>query len=164
MIFWHSLEHLPEPGEAIRAGRPAAQARGRGRRRRPEHGASRREPFGDRWLHLDLPRHLVHLSTASLATGLESAAGCGSSGRSQVRGGQIVIGWLHGLVGSLPGHPDLYQALRRSAGPIAPAEPTAERLAAIAAGVVLLPVAALAALAEIIMRRGGTIYMEARLV
>ncbi len=42
VIFWHSLEHLPEPGEAITAGRAAAEARGRGRRRGPEH----RQPPG----------------------------------------------------------------------------------------------------------------------
>ena len=32
---------------------------------------------------------------------------------SSVRGGQVVIGWLDGLVGSLPGGLNLYQALRR---------------------------------------------------
>jgi len=25
-----------------------------------------------------------------------------------------VFGWVHGLVGKLPGHPDLYDAIRRS--------------------------------------------------
>ena len=33
-----------------------------------------------------------------------------------MRGGQIVIGWLDGLVGALPGDLDLYEALRRPAG------------------------------------------------
>ena len=32
---------------------------------------------------------------------------------SYLRGGQVVFGWLHGIVGSLPGHPDLYDAIRR---------------------------------------------------
>ena len=35
---------------------------------------------------------------------------------SSVRGGQIVIGWLDGLVGALPGGLNLYQALRRPRG------------------------------------------------
>ncbi len=74
-----------------------------------------------------------------------------------------MIGWLHGLVGSLPGHPDLYQALRRSAARSRTGRALPSGSAAIVAGVVLLPVAALAALGEIIMRRGGTVYMEARL-
>jgi hypothetical protein len=74
-----------------------------------------------------------------------------------------VIGWLAGLVGALPGQPDLYQALRRSAARSAP-QSTLKRWYAVAAGVALLPVASLAALAEIIMRRGGTIYVEAERV
>ena len=75
VVFWHSLEHLPEPGDGDRAGRPPAQARRRARRRRAERRAAcRRAAFGDRWLHLDLPRHLVHLSATSLRAGLASSA------------------------------------------------------------------------------------------
>ena len=90
--------------------------------------------FGDRWLHLDLPRHLVHLSAASLRHG-PGADGFAIERVSLPRGGQIVIGWLDGLVGSLPGDPDLYQALRRPAGRKQPHRPRPGELLAIAAGV-----------------------------
>ena len=55
-------------GDAIRAGRPPARARRRRRRRRAQH----RQPPGagcsaTDWLHLDMPRHLVHLSTGDPA-------------------------------------------------------------------------------------------------
>ena len=78
----------------------------------PNNDSVQAQAFGDRWLHLDLPRHLVHLSTGSLRRGLRDS-GFKVERVSFVRGGQIVIGWLQGLVGLLPGHPDLYQALRR---------------------------------------------------
>ena len=49
IVFWHSLEHLPEPGDAIRAGRAPAAARRRARDRRPEReqppGAGVRRPL-----------------------------------------------------------------------------------------------------------------------
>ena len=78
----------------------------------PNTASLQARAFGDRWLHLDLPRHLVHLPERSLVTRLRRR---GLQGRavSHLRGGQIVIGWLDGLVGMLPGDLRLYQALRR---------------------------------------------------
>jgi SAM-dependent methyltransferase len=162
VVFWHSLEHLPEPGDAIAQAARLLKPGGVIAVAVPNTGSLQAEAFGERWLHLDLPRHLVHLSKKSLEAGLTSR-GFRVERISQARGGQIVIGWLHGLVGLLPGHPDLYQALRRTQARSAPQRPANRRLA-ILGGVALLPVAALAAAAEIIMKRGGTIYMEARLV
>ena len=72
-----------------------------------------------------------------------------------------MIGWLDGLVGALPGNLRLYQALRRPSARSA-AIPRGKRLAALAAGVILLPVAAILSLLEIALRRGGTIYVEGR--
>lgn len=162
VVLWHALEHLPEPGDAIAQAARLLKPGGVIAVAVPNTGSLQARAFGDRWLHLDLPRHLVHLSARSLRSGLEGR-GFSVGRTSNVRGGQIVIGWLQGLVGLLPGHPDLYQSLRRSSARSA-AQPASKRLLAIGAGVVLLPVAALAALVEIIMGRGGTIYMEARRV
>ena len=78
-----------------------------------------------------------------------------------MRGGQIVVGWLDGLVGRLPGDLDLYQALRRPDARSRTSS-TAQRLGAIAAGVALLPVAAICAALEVALGRSGTVYVEAR--
>ena len=77
------------------------------------------------------------------------------------RGGQVMFGWLHGLVGMLPGHPDLYDAIRR---PEARRRQDAAwpRGATLLAGTLLAPVAAVAAAVEIAAGRGGTVYVEAR--
>ena len=82
---------------------------------------------------------------------------------SHARGGQIAFGWLQGLVGLLPGRPDLYDALRR---PEARRRPLtgARRAATIAAGAALSPVAVAASAVEIGAGRGGTVYVEARRV
>jgi SAM-dependent methyltransferase len=160
IVFWHSLEHLPAPADAIAS---AAQ------RLRPDgvlfvavpNGASlQARAFGERWFHLDLPRHLVHLSAGAL-TGRLRSLGLNVTRVSHWRGGQLLFGWLHGLVGSLPGRPDLYDAIRRPAARSAPLSP-GRRALTLAAGVALFPVAAVATVAEVALRRGGTVYVEAR--
>ena len=116
--------------------------------------------FGDRWLHLDLPLHLVHVPAPALLARLR-ALGTRVERVSYLRGGQVVFGWLHGLVGLLPGHPDLYDAIRR---PDARRRPMSggRRLATLAAAAVALVPAAACALVEAGLRRGGTVYVEAR--
>ena len=116
--------------------------------------------FGDRWLALDLPRHLVHIPARALIERLE-ALSLDVERVSYWRGGQVMFGWLHGLVGMLPGHPDLYDAIRRPEA--RREEPSAwPRGATLAAGTLLAPLAALAAAVEIAAGRGGTVYLEAR--
>jgi SAM-dependent methyltransferase len=160
-VFWHSLEHLPNPGEAIRHAARLLAPGGTLIIAVPNNDSLQARAFGDRWLHLDLPRHLAHLSTRSLRYGLRQN-GFEIERISHTRGGQIVIGWLQGLVGLLPGRPDLYQALRRE-GARGLDQPTRTRLTAIAAGILLAPVAALTTSTEILTRQAGTVYIEATL-
>ena len=160
VVFWHSLEHLPRPGVAVDEAARLLRRDGVAVIALPNTDSIQARAFGDRWLHLDLPRHLVHLPQDALLVRL-SAAGFAVERVSPVRGGQIVIGWLAGLVGSLPGAPDLYQALRRPEarhGPLG----VRQRLTALIAGVLLLPLAVGCACAEVALRRSGTVYVEAR--
>ena len=160
VVFWHSLEHMPQPRSAVREAFRLLAPGGVLIVVVPNTGSIQARVFGDRWLHLDIPRHLVHLSTATLRSGL---AGDGFTIRavSNLRSGQIVIGWLTGLVASLPGGLDLYQALRRPDARIEPMSRT-RRLLSIAAGVALFPIAILGAAVEVVLGRGGTVYVEAR--
>jgi SAM-dependent methyltransferase len=162
VIFWHSLEHLPDPGEAIRQAARLLAPGGVVVVAVPNNDSLQARAFGDRWLHLDMPRHLVHLSTRSLRRGFRDN-GFKVERVSYVRAGQILIGWLQGLVGLLPGQPDLYQALRRERAR-GVHQSANKRIAAIAAAVLLSPVAAVCSAAEIVVKRSGTVYMEARLV
>ena len=72
-----------------------------------------------------------------------------------------MIGWLDGLVGSLRGDLRLYQAVRR---PAARSDPVSgrRRAATLVAAIALLPVAVACAAVEVSLRRGGTVYLEAR--
>jgi hypothetical protein len=162
VVFWHSLEHLRTPDTALRtAARLLAEA-GTVVVAAPNAASWQARLFGDRWLALDLPRHLVHIPAPALLARLEDA-GLRIERVSYLRGGQVVFGWLHGFVGLLPGRPDLYDAIRRPEAQHAPVPP-AKRLGALVAGGLLLAPAALAAAAESLARRGGTVYVEARLV
>ena len=161
IVFWHSLEHLRSPGDEVRRAASMLAPRGMLVIAVPNAESLQACMFGDRWLALDLPRHLVHLPARALIRQLE-ALSLKVERVSYWRGGQVLFGWLHGVVGELPGHPDLYDAIRRpearrqkrSAWP---------RAATLAAGALLAPIAIVAAAVEIAVRRGGTVYVEARL-
>jgi hypothetical protein len=73
----------------------------------------------------------------------------------------VLFGWLHGLVRQLPGHPDLYDAIRRSQARQQPQNP-ARRLYALAAGVVALPFGLVGTAVEVATKSAGTIYVQAR--
>jgi len=160
VVLWHALEHLPRPGAAIAAAARLLAPGGVIAIAVPNNASLQARAFGDEWLHLDLPRHLVHLSDESLRRAL-AGAGFTVERVSYARGGQIVVGWLDGLVGVLPGGLDLYMALRRPEAREQRLSPW-RRALSIAAGVVLLPVAAGCAAVELLLRRGGTVYVEAR--
>lgn len=161
IVFWHSLEHLPAAGEVMAAAAERLLPGGVVIVAVPDLSSLQARLFGDRWLHLDLPRHLVHLTTDSLGAGLR-ANGLEVTSVSRTRGGQNLIGWLDGLVACLPGHLDLYQALRRrnarrvqmGAG---------RRVASILAGVALAPAALVCTAFELLTGQSGTVYLEGRL-
>jgi hypothetical protein len=160
VVLWHSLEHLRDAGaelgravDLLAPGAAIVVAM-------PNPASLQARAFGDRWLHLDLPLHLVHVPAPALLARLR-ARGARVERVSYLRGGQVVFGWLHGLVGLLPGHPDLYDAIRRPDARRRPMS-SGRRLATLAVAAVALVPAAACALVEAGLRRGGTVYVEAR--
>ena len=160
VIFWHSLEHLRLPVQALRHAAALIVPGGVLVVAVPNAASLQARLFGDRWLALDLPRHLVHLTPPALLTQVGDL-GFQVERVSYLRGGQVLFGWLHGIAGLLPGHPDLYDAIRRGHARQAPQRP-AVRLYALAAAVAALPLALAGTLIEVTTRTGGTIYLEAR--
>jgi 2-polyprenyl-3-methyl-5-hydroxy-6-metoxy-1,4-benzoquinol methylase len=160
IVFWHSLEHLRAPADALAHAAKLLLPHGVIIVAVPNGDSLQARTFGRRWLALDLPRHLVHLPAPRLTARLERL-GLRVERVSHWRGGQLAFGWLHGFVASLPGGLDLYDAIRR---PEARSKPMSarHRLAALAAGVLLLPIAWAAAAIETVARRGGSVYVEAR--
>ena len=72
-----------------------------------------------------------------------------------------MFGWVHGLVSQLPGHPDLYDAIRRGDAQQS-AQTPARRLYALAGAMAVLPLSLAATGVEVAARSAGTIYVEAR--
>jgi SAM-dependent methyltransferase len=160
VVMWHSLEHLREPAAGLdRIARLLAPG-GLLVIAVPNRDSWQARWFGERWLALDLPRHLIHLSSGALSGGVR-ARGLRIERISYWRGGQVVFGWLHGLVATLPGHPDLYAAIRRPAAREV-AISGRRRALTLAAGAALFPLALTLAGAEIGARAGGSVYLEAR--
>lgn len=162
VVLWHSLEHLREAGAALDRAIALLAPRGILVVAMPNAESVQARAFGDRWFALDPPRHLVHVPAAALLRRLRDR-GLRVERVSHLRGGQAVFGWLHGLVGSLPGHLDLYDAIRRPDARLRRLS-AGGRAAALALAALLLPVAIVAALLEAAARRGGSVYVEARRV
>ena len=160
VVFWHSLEHLPDPASALDRAAALLCPGGVLAIAMPNLDSWQARCLGERWLHLDLPRHLVHLPAGALQTAVRDR-GFEIERTSYWRGGQILFGWLHGMVGRMPCHPDLYSAIRRGEAQEAPVAGV-RRMAVLLAGTAMAPVAAALAVAEIVAHAGGTVYLEAR--
>jgi SAM-dependent methyltransferase len=160
IVFWHSLEHLPDPARWLAAAAERLEPGGVLVVAVPNLGSLQAQLFGPRWLALDLPRHLVHLPAPALV-GRMRALGLQVGRVSHWRGGQVAFGWLDGLVSATPGHPSLYDALRRP-GARQHGQPATRRWTAVALGILCAPVALVAAAIEVTMRRGGSVHVEAR--
>jgi SAM-dependent methyltransferase len=160
VIFWHSLEHLRQPAMALGHAARLLVPGGMLVVAVPNVASLQARAFGDRWLGLDLPRHLVHLSPAPLLSKID-ALGLQVERVSYLRGGQVLFGWVHGLVGRLPGHSDLYEVIRRGEARRSAQGPGRRLYALVAAGAVL-PLALAATAGELAARSGGTIYVQAR--
>jgi SAM-dependent methyltransferase len=160
VVFWHSLEHLPEPAASLERVAGMLVPDGVLVVAVPNSDSLQARAFGDRWLALDPPRHLVHLTAGALRRRLGDL-GLRVERVSYLRGGQVVFGWLVGMVGTLPGAPSLYDAIRR---PEARSRPLSggRRLALLLAAILLTPLALAATAIEVVLRRGGTVYVEAR--
>ncbi len=72
VCFWHSLEHMPQPGKALEIADRLLSPGGLLVIAAPHMESIQSRLSGASWLHLDLPRHLVHFDMERLAEFLQS--------------------------------------------------------------------------------------------
>jgi SAM-dependent methyltransferase len=155
-VLWHVLEHLDDP--AGRLGRVAGWLAPGGLAvvGVPNIASRQAELAGDRWLHLDLPRHRTHFTPAGLEAILEGA------GLEPVATAHMV--WEHnpfsmwmsllGKAGMTPNFP--FHAIKRNV-PL-----RGKDVALTLAGLPLTPIAAVYEGVAAARGRGGTIAVVAR--
>lgn len=160
IVMWHSLEHLRDPAGALAHAAGLLAPGGVLLIAVPNRDSWQARILADRWLALDLPRHLTHLSAAALTDAL-SGLGLEVERVSHWRGGQVLFGWLHGILAALPGRPDLYDAVRQPTARTA-ALTSRQRGRTLAAAVLLSPAAALASAGEVLTGHGGSVFIQAR--
>ena len=73
IVFNHSLEHVPDPLASLRQAAVLLREGGMLAVAVPNFACWQRRLFGARWFQLDLPRHLQHLETRTLADLFERA-------------------------------------------------------------------------------------------
>jgi SAM-dependent methyltransferase len=154
--LWHVLEHLDDPGAALEQVASWLRPGGGLLIGVPNLASVQARIGGERWYHLDVPRHRVHFTAAGLET-LVRRRGFGVLRTHHVLLEQNPFGMWQSLLNRLTRHPSyLYNALKRNA-------PLRSPDAAITAlGVPLLPLAAAVELIAGLAGRGGTIAVLAR--
>lgn len=162
VVFWHTLEHFPEPVSALARASELLKPGGLIAISVPNSESLQARLFGRHWFHLDVPRHYFHFGTRSLEALLA---------RHRFRVVQMdhfcleqnPYGWLQSFYNALGFDFNfLYSMLKdRSARTIRLREHPFQALATL----VLLPLFLVLSLAltllEAALRRGGTIEVYA---
>ncbi len=155
---WHVLEHLDDPGAALARIHGWLKPGGGLLVGVPNLLSLQSRIGGDRWYHLDVPRHRVHFTPAGVGALLRN------HGFEVLRTEQMLVehnpfGMWQSLLNRATANPSyLYNLLKRNA-PLRPRD-----LAITAIGVALAPFAAALELLAARAGRGGTIAVLARRV
>jgi SAM-dependent methyltransferase len=156
VTLWHVLEHLDAPGPALERIGSWLRPGGGLLVGVPNLASLQARIGGERWFHLDVPRHRVHYTPAGLRA-LVRAHGFDVLGIRHVLLEHNPFGMWQTLANLLTRQPSyLYNLLKRNA-PLRSAD-----LAITAAALPLAPLASGLELAAGLARRGGTIALVAR--
>ncbi len=156
VTIWHVLEHLDDPGGALRLIRGWVRPDGALLVGVPNLASAQALFGGARWYHLDVPRHRVHFTPAGIRS-LLNASGFEPVRTHHVLAEHNAFGMWQSLVNRATTHPSyLYNLLKRNA-PMWSGD-----LAITALALPLAPIAALAEVLAGVARRGGTVAVLAR--
>jgi predicted SAM-dependent methyltransferase len=155
VTLWHVLEHLDHPAEALARIADWIRPGGALLVGVPNLASVQARLGGERWYHLDVPRHRVHFTVTGLHA-LLRRSGFEVVGTHHVLAEHNPFGMWQSLMNRVTTTPSyLYNLLKRNA-PIGSPD-----LLVTALGVPLMPIAALAELMAGAAGRGGTIAVLA---
>ena len=158
IIFWHSLEHLDRPVEAIRHAHRLLKPGGILVVAVPNSESFQARWFGPHWFHLDIPRHYFHFGMANLGS-LLTATGFRVVETSHLSLEQSPYGWIQTMHNAMGFESNLlYSMLKHRTACTTPINRyRLQALVSFAALPVLFPLAFLLTGIETVCRRGGTI-------
>jgi len=156
VVLWHVLEHIDDPLAALSRIRSWLRGGGLLLLGVPNVGSWQAAIAGPGWLHLDAPRHRLHLTPRGLTRLLERAGFETQHVHHLVWEQNPHAMWMSMLtrMGMTPGFP--FHLLKRNI------EANPKDLALLALGLPLLPLAVAAELVAAGLRRGGTVAAIAR--
>jgi SAM-dependent methyltransferase len=162
IIFWHSLEHLPDPLGAIERAWSLLVPGGCLLVALPNSDSIQACLFGGAWFHLDVPRHYVHFGLKSLLIALRNR-GFRARMISHFSLEQNPYGILQSLYNATGLRFNLLYSLIRTRGAreSSAEPPILQVLIVVLLLPVFLPIALLLWIMEIVLRRGGTIEVYA---
>jgi SAM-dependent methyltransferase len=155
VVLWHVLEHLDDPGGALRRIRPWLRPRGTLVVAVPNLSSLQARIGGDRWFHQDVPRHRTQFSRAGIVRLVERSGFRVESVHSLLLD-QNLLGMWQTLLNRLTREPDAFYRLVKRAGRTSPRDAAVLAVA----GPLALPVSALLELAASAFGRGGSIVLR----
>jgi len=161
IVLWHVLEHLDDPRAALARMRPWLVPGGRLLVAVPNGSSLQAAIGGDRWFHQDVPRHLVQFTTRGVVL-LLARSGFHVTRVRHVLLEQNLFGMWQTLLNRLTRDRNVAFALVRR-GPSRRRPIARDAVTVALAGPPLVPVAVALELASGLVRRGGTVVVEATL-
>ena len=161
VVFWHALEHLSDPHDAIERGAEWLRPGGRLVVAVPNLASAQARIGGDRWFHQDVPRHRTQFTAGGVRALLER---CGTrvDRTRHLMLEQNVLGMWLTLLNHLTIDRDVpFRALKRDLEYDKRVDSVRDGVLSVFPGIPLLPLAALAELAAGIVGRGGTVVVRA---
>jgi SAM-dependent methyltransferase len=160
-IFWHVLEHLDDPADALVRAREALMPGGMLVVAVPNAGGLQARLGGDRWFQRDVPRHAVHFTERGLRA-LVVRSGFEPTRLGHVGLDQAFAMWQT-LLNRLTREQDVvFRALKGSLPHRTRAAAAADLAVSAVAGMLLLAPAVALELGAGLARRGGSLVLTAR--
>lgn len=157
ITMWHTLEHFPNPREIVAKAEKMLAPDGVFLAAVPDYGGWQAQMFQEKWLHLDVPRHLFHFNSAALETLLKQC-NLRVEWRRHQEFEYDLLGWSQSALNAIFQKPNVFfKSLAGQTNGESRAELALNYVVGAAFSALALPVVPLSA----ILKKGGTLVVSA---